>query len=320
MNEPFYFSAGSVFDVWATYDRCYGRVHYPSYRVKDVKVGSALELRNAERIVREVAEDSAGRYKLHSLRVIEVPLGKYAHEWDSLSERVYSREGKLLDRRTYPPEIDLFGGRPEEELRFKRGDLCEVLDGERIYLGFVVDVPPTAEEVSRRNANCLYPLDASDGCYRVQTEARGSLYDHVDSLHIFTPQHKISSRTENRLRNAYQDYLTFPKRMQIADTTAKARLQAIFEELGWTAEIVAPSYEDDTFLLKITGVPSFPNGLGMEIAQRKAWGHMDQIRNGFLRLAGRPAQGRGYRLKLSFPSLVDQNGKPLLDMDYPFYF
>ena len=320
MNEPFYFSAGSVFDVWATYDRCFGRVHYPDYPVKNIKVGSALELKGAERIVREVVRDPAGQFNLHSLRVLEIPLGKYAPEWEPRSEYLYSREGKLLDRRTIPANVGLFDGRTEEDLRFKKGDLCEVLDGERIHLGFVVELPPTVEDASQHNAHSCLPMDVTDDCYGVQTDSHYYSLTYVDSLRIFKPQYKISPRTENRLRNAYHDYLTFPKRMKIADITAKARLQAIFDELGWTAEISVPRYEDDPFLLTITGVPRFPDGLSMEIEQRKAWNHMDQVRNGFLRLAGKPAEGRGYRLKLSIPSAVDKNGRPLLELDYPYCF
>ena len=320
MNEPFYFSAGSVFDVWATYDRSFGKVHYPDYPVKNLKVGSALELKGAERVVREVAQDPTGQFNLHSLRVLEIPLGKYAPEWSPRSEYLYSREGKLLDRRTIPAEVGLFEGRTEEDLRFKKGDLCEVLDGERIYLGFVVEVPPTVEDASQHNARSSFPMDSTDDCYGVQTDAHYYSLTYVDSLKIFKPQYKISPRTESRLRNAYQDHLTFPKRMQIADTTAKARLQAIFEDLGWTARIVVPHYEDDAFQLTITGVPRFPDGLEMEIGQQKAWNHMDQIRNGFLRLAGRPAEGRAYRLKLSIPSAVDKDGHPLLELDYPYCF
>ena len=318
MNETFHLYADSVFDVWATYDQCFGRVHYPDYRVRNLKVGSALERKGAERIVREIAQNPAARYNLHSMRVLEIPLGKYAPETSPRTEYLYSREGKLLDRRTFPAEVGLFEGRTEEDLRFKKGDLCEVLDGERIYLGFVVEVPPTVEDASQHNARSSFPLDSTDDCYGVQTNAHYYSLTYVDSLKIFKPQFKISARTENRLRNAYQDHLTFPKRMQIADTTAKARLQAIFEELGWTARIGVPHYEDDTFELTIMGVPRFPSGLGMEIDQRKAWYHMDQVRNGFLRLAGRPMEGRGYRLKLAFPGAVDPDG--LLEMDYPYCF
>ena len=85
----------SVFDVWATYDRNWRKPHYPSYDVKTLKVGSAFSLDSAERIVSETVgidkADCLGS-SLHSLRIIELPVGKYALDWQSLSEYVYDRD------------------------------------------------------------------------------------------------------------------------------------------------------------------------------------------------------------------------------------
>ena len=79
----------SVFDVWATYDQNWRKPHYPSYDVRTLKVGSAFGLEGAGRIVQETVridrEDPCGP-SLHSLRIIEVPVGKYATDWQSLSE------------------------------------------------------------------------------------------------------------------------------------------------------------------------------------------------------------------------------------------
>ena len=50
-------------------------------------------------------------------------------------------------------------------------------------------------------------------------------------------------------------------------------------------------------ILSLDGVPGFPDGLDLRIPQRKAWDHMDRVLATFRRLAGKPADGRGYRLK-----------------------
>lgn len=292
----------SVFDVWATYDRNWRKPHYPSYDVKTLKVGSAFSLDSAERIVSETVgidkADCLGS-SLHSLRIIELPVGKYALDWQSLSEYVYDRDGRLLDCRTTQYD-GMFPGRRSDQLRFREGDLCEVLDGERVYLGFVVEVPPSVEEASRINANPFH-LDGTDDCYIVLPDPHYISHDHVDSLRIFTPMHKISAQTEKRLRDAYDAFRAFPAKMKTEDSTASAKLRETIEGFGWSADIDAPRWEDDTFKLVLHGVPGFPTGLDLQILQKKAWEHMDRILISFRRLAGKPVEGLGYRLKRIVP-------------------
>jgi hypothetical protein len=292
----------TVFDVWATYDQNWRKPHYPSYPVRTMKVGSALALEGAERIVRETVrldkEDELGP-GLHSLRITEIPVGEYAPDWHSFSEYLYDRGGLLLDSRTTPYN-GVFPGRSADQLRFKQGDLCEVLDGDRVYLGFVVEVPPSEEDAARINHDWIH-LDATDDSYVVLPDPHYINHDHVDSLRIFKPMHRIAAQTLKRLQKAYAEYRAFPARMEAADSAATARLREAIEGLGWSAEIEAPRWEDDTFKLMLKGVPGFPEGLDLQIRQKKAWDHMDRILLSFRRLAGKPAEGPGYRLKKIVP-------------------
>lgn len=293
----------SVFDVWATYDRNWRKPHYPSYEVRTLKVGSAFSLEAAERIVRETVRlenGASGPPCLHSLRIVEIPVGRHAPEWAPLSEYVYDKDGEPLDRRTVSWEAgDVFHGREEADVRLRPGDLCEVLDGDgdRVWLGFVVEVPPSVECAARINGGGFTHLEACDDSYVVLTDSGYACHDHVDSLRVFRPMHRVAPRTERRLRKAYNDYQTFPMRMKIADTAAAAQLQCAAEELGWEAVVATPLYEDDAFLLSLEGVPGFPDGLDLRIPQRKAWNRMDRIVATLVRLAGRPADVRGYRPK-----------------------
>ncbi len=311
----------SVFDVWATYDRNWRKPHYPSYDVRTMKVGSAFGLEGAGRIIKETIridkEDPCGP-SLHSLRIIEAPVGKYAPDWQSLSEYVYDRDGVLLDSRTTPYN-GVFPGRREDDLRFRKGDLCEVLDGDRVYLGFVVEVPPSVEEAARINANPFH-LDATDDSYIVLTDQHYINHDHVDSLRIFKPMHKVSAQTEKRLREAYEDFCAFPERMIAEDGAALAKLREVIEGMGWSAEIEAPRWEDDTFKLVLQGVPGFPEGLDLQIQQKKAWEHMDRILISFRRLAGEPVEGQGYRLKRIVPPPPLVKGMKMTETEERYYF
>lgn len=297
-------SVVSVFDVWATYDCNWRKPHYPSFEVTSRKVGSAFSLEGAERIVREAVRAEAHerrsrfyRQRLLSMHVKEMRIGHYVQEWQTESEYIYDDRGIRLDGRTIPYDGDQpFEGRSGSDLRFKAGDLCEVLDGDRIYLGFVVETPPSREWAQRSNAGAFH-LEAGDDSYVVLTSSDYRDHDHVDSMRIFPPRFTIAPRTLARLRKAYNDYVTQPVRLRIADTTAAATLRGTAEEIGWDLDLEMPRWPDDTFKLMIRGVPEHPDGLDLQIAQRKAHLRMDRIRTSLLRLAGMPAPGRGYSLK-----------------------
>lgn len=291
----------SVFDVWAVYDRNWRKPHYPSYEVVTCKVGSAFSLEVAERIVRETVRleyEGSWSPRLHSLRIAEIAVGRHAPEEAPLSEYVYDRNGEFLDCRTVSWNCeDVFPGRKKEEIRFGRGDLVEVLGENRVYLGFVAEVPPSVEQAAHMNARSPFHLGADDDTYTVLTNSSYACHEHVDSLRIFAPMHRISPRTERRMRKAFNDFETFPMRMKIADTAAAAQMKDAAEALGWQVDIAIPRYEEDVFFLTLEGVAGFPDGLNLLVPHGTAWRRMDRITATFRRLAGLPAERRGYRLK-----------------------
>ena len=297
-------SAVSVFDVWAVYDRNYRKPHYPSYDVEIVKIGSALDLNGAERIIREaIQKENEARFKnsIHSFRIKEIALGIYSPEWQSLSEYIYDDHGACMDRRPFPYDDGVFQGRGPDQVRFKDGDLCEVLIGNMAFLGYVLEAPPSPERARKLNVG-PFTMSALDDSYVVLVPSHWIDPEHVESVCVFPPRFRVSPQTSRRLRKAYNDFKTFPMRMSIADAAAGARLRGAAEELGWDVRrIEAPRWKDDSFKLMLDGVPGFPEGLDLQVDQKKAWQHMDRILISFRRLAGVPAEGRGYRLKRIVP-------------------
>ena len=319
-NESIRSSVTSVFDVWATYDQNWRGPHYPSYPVTTYKIGSALTLADAERIVCDAVlrqEENQGANALHSLRVREVPAGRYTLQWKSLSEYVYDRDGVLVDWRTFPNTDGVFPGRSPDRIRFGAGDLCEVLRGnDTVILGIVLDLPPDTDYAEWFNSRPL-KLDAEDDCYVVLAAAEiphGNPF-HANSLDVFRPEYKISVRTESRLRRAYNDYLTADRRRAIADTAATAVLREAVGEAGWDGTVEPPRWEGDSFKLWLEGVPGFPRGLDLQVSQKKAWDHMDRVLISLKRLAGEPAEGRGYRLKRIPPLPPLRKGLPAPEPD-----
>lgn len=262
----------SVFLVWETRDNNWKKPHYPSYEVNTSLVGCAYSFEQAERLVREVVErDRKERYRrdLHSVRITQQPVGHPFYQFENLSEYVYDRKGCLIDMRT----------------SFKRGDFCEILAGDKVILGIVQDIP----------------VD-SDDCYTVLTGTDVNDYQ-IESTKIFPPSFKISDKTREKLQRAYDEDKTLWMRLRIANTSAMSQISSIIDELGWKSQIRAPRWIEDDIELEISGVPSFPDGLRLQIDQKKAHLHMDRIRITFQRLAGLHPDGRGYRLKRMMDSV-----------------
>lgn len=303
----------SVFDVWEICDLTWRRPHYPSYEVSEHKIGSALSLEEAERIVRDAVRQRCQSHDrpAHSFRINEMPLGQFASSYEDTSEYIYDHDGSRLDQRTFPREEGVFEGRPAEEVRFREGDICEVLESGSVHLGFVAAVPPSVTQAAKVN-NGPFKMDADDDSYLVMNEETGDSHEHVNALRIFKPRFRIHPAIERRLRKAYADSLTFYRRMEITDVTAGEKIKALTQEMGWDLRIESPRWYRDSFKLHIQGVPGFADGLDLQIRQQLAWDHMDRIRFSFLRLAGLPAEGRGYRLKQIKPPTFFKGKTPAI--------
>ena len=300
----------SVFNVLVTRDRNWRKPHYPAYEIDTDLVGSAFSLECAERLVREVVEkERTGGWPqdLHSIRIVERQVGElYNPYYGALSEYVYDKEGRLLDKRT-SPKGENWKGRAPGEYRFQKGDLCEILLRDKVVLGIVRNVPPSVENASKMG------FDETDDSYTVQI-SRNEYSCHIDALKIFKPSFKIAAQTERKLRRICEEKDTLWMRNRIANTTAEAHLRMILEEMGWEADITLPSREGDSFGLIIKGVPGFPAVLRLETDQKKAQNHMGRVRFSFLRLAGEQPPGRGYRLK----RVVDYMKKPIKPETWKF--
>lgn len=95
-----------------------------------------------------------------------------------LSVRSYNANGDLIDE--CPQDYNLinqFEGRDSAAIRFRVGDIVEVLDNYRFYVAIVAALPPTPSDQSP-------VLDAEDDCYLVLP----SVDVYVDHLHV-APTH-----------------------------------------------------------------------------------------------------------------------------------
>jgi hypothetical protein len=290
-----------VFELWAIVDKNPERKpHYPRYKVEWEKFASASTLELAEKIMadhirksRESVPESIRDSSLHHYSIRQVPLDDLSY-MRCLSERIYDGDGNLVDERTISTrdvDNEIFKGRTPEQIRFKEGDIVEVMGNGEIQLGFVVGLPASVEEASKINDNALFSLDASDDSYTVLFDSSYYSHSHVDALCIFKPQFRVHPNIERRLRKAYNDFRTFPARQKIANATAEARLKAILEELGIEGKMILPRHESDDFIL----ILAIDGGSRVVLIEdKKVYDHLERVRITLFRLAGKPVSGRGY--------------------------
>jgi len=286
MNGPH-----SVFDVWKIRDiNEKGHPHYPRFNVYEIKIGSASSLVSAESIISESVTE---KENAHCYYIREIPVDRKCSGDEYLSCFVYDFRGKRVDERLYSTMSPSwsFAGRTPEQIRFSVGELVEYHKWDTIGLGLVVDLPPDIEKAKKSISKGAH-LDVADDNYIILTDSDADSTDYVDSLHVFKPRFKINPATEKRLRKAYRDYITLPKRLEIANATARVRFNDIFDEFGISGRIdICPAYEHGYFILHL----ELPSGSAdLIIDGKKMYDHPERVRVTIGRLAGKKPEGRGY--------------------------
>ena len=117
----------------------------------------------------------------------------------------YTNEGKFNDKNLVD-ENGVFRGRPAELLRFSKGDIVEVYDGEAC-LGIVYGTPPSptlCSQIATPDERGRYTLlDRTDDQYTILFLANnpdGYYHSHIQSPFVFPPTKPISPTIATRLK------------------------------------------------------------------------------------------------------------------------
>lgn len=183
---------------------------------------------------------------MYAYVVIEIPLYEEVNVEvlnQYLSFRTYLPNGTLWGKNEYGSFMprhatgdeyndwgrrNQFWGRKPEEIRFKPGDIVEVLGcpgndywgNETVDLAIVVKTPPTIAEVKEKRKRYLESHSSFDLCdhalssefnhrldtYEVIPYALGDI-DHAPTICVFEPTKQISSRRRKVLQTLYDEYL-----------------------------------------------------------------------------------------------------------------
>ena len=208
---------------------------YPMYKVNTYSRAYAMTLEDAERLMlqdilyrKKHKETDDWMRDVFCYYIPEKPLGFMLSKGEYLSQRVYDAEGRCIDKSlcstgfgTYSPNIcnqpeydrhndETFYGRSEEQIRFHKGDIVEVLRGHEVRLAVVVGTPPTTEWISKKRKEIQdsigaevmpFEFDCSDDSYTVIDGPGYEYHDHVSAIQVFAPHYPVPTDIQQKFRS-----------------------------------------------------------------------------------------------------------------------
>lgn len=166
---------------------------YPEFEISIPAHYFFRSLEDAEKYMRDHLLTPA----VYRFVITQIPVGSLANEHGV--QWLYDHTGRLIDRTITRWDADggldsLFFGRPAEQMRFKRGDIVEVVWDRKVNLAIVAGEPYPLEwfwERYRRHGKDYY-FDASDEANYYLLEGPGYMYhDHVNTISIMKPRRPV---------------------------------------------------------------------------------------------------------------------------------
>ena len=193
---------------------------YPIRRVYHQQIGVYSSQENAEIAIRTFVErwqkqDIDFRDNYLGFIMYERIVDSLPDEDNCISIRTFNANGHLNDRSMMDTHRK-FHGRPQELIRFKKGDIVEVVDNYQLELCIVAAQPPSIHDFERIKyrveadmrkrgvADYIYEMDDGDDQYMVYP-VNGDYHLHVRSEMVFPPTKKVSNRLRQKLLAQYDN-------------------------------------------------------------------------------------------------------------------
>ena len=209
------------------------RSHYPSYHVDTHCQAYTYTLEEAEELMhkdvcyrKKMKEEDDYPMDTFCYYISECPMGLMHYEREYLSQRMYDGEGKIIDQTycssgfsLYYPGIcdeteyerhpdEVFHGRPEDKIRFHKGDIVEIYGGDEVKLAIVVGSPLTTkwvwESIPRLQKRGIgidnMPYDETDDTYTVIDGPGYEYHEHVSAMQVFAPHYHVPLYLQRRFK------------------------------------------------------------------------------------------------------------------------
>lgn len=185
-------------------------------------------------------EQSVGHDIVLAYRITEYELDRTNIQ----SDRTYTADGQINDICLLDSMCRRhFKGRTPEQIRFKPGDIVEVIDGWSAELCVVWHAQPTVDDYARYHQRCLeaykkicrkqgveynekhcpFQWDCTDDSYTVYLLGEGDTHFHPSSTAVFRPTMPVSKHLQAKFMAKYEEECRF-------DTSEKIILKQIKEK------------------------------------------------------------------------------------------
>lgn len=209
-------------EIDVTTDREEREVMYPEFDIFRSIKGIFSDKEQAERGIQECIKTAVEcNTEIYCFKVYEVPLNHVTsigtgNFFRSVREYLYDEKGNLLDYTTCSSldediftEYGSFLGKPAESMRFKKGDLVEVIEQDKVRLAVVYHDPTDTiwcYDLYKRLKNkddLPYFLDASDYQVAVIDGPSYGTHSHEQLVDIMKPRYPIPEE----MRREYETFI-----------------------------------------------------------------------------------------------------------------
>lgn len=195
---------------------------YPEFHIYRHIMGFFDSIETAKNSIKEcISKAKEKNTEIYCFKLYELPLNYITNlrnppYLNSIREYLYDSEGKALDQTTCSSlDEDVFEkygsylGKPRKDLRFKKGDIVEVIGVDIVTLGIVSADPLDTEwhydlykRLKKEGGMAYFPDYSDDQVPIVDSPEYGS-HSHIQLCDMMRPRFPISAE----LRNRYESYL-----------------------------------------------------------------------------------------------------------------
>ena len=174
-------------------------------RLYDLSLGAYTTLEKAEKTMQRVVKSWDMESDTFCYIITERKLNPKPNEEDVVGVRTYLPDGSWYEENMADRD-GVFRGRPDERIRFKIGDIAEVLYGDVVELAIIGNTPPSLEFAEQMRQRRLekgmtdgFFMDKFDDSYTIYDTRPGG-HTHVESQFVFPTRKPVSEKLVQKLK------------------------------------------------------------------------------------------------------------------------
>ena len=174
-------------------------------RLYNLSLGAYTTLEKAEKAMMRVVKNWDTDEDNYCFIITERKLNPKPDKEDMVGVRTYLPDGSWYEENMVGQD-GVFRGRPNERIRFKIGDVVEVLYGKTVELAIVGNTPPSLEFAEQMRQRRLekgmtdgFFMDKFDDSYTIYDTRPGG-HTHVESQFVFPTRKPVSEKLVQKLK------------------------------------------------------------------------------------------------------------------------